>query len=315
MNNLKAPKLIKLLLKNNDFSGYQSPKSGRITYNKVVSKQNFSSFSDIITSIVPLDIVYDSDKNHKIPSIARVLDVGPYEIYPQYLFLNATLDEYMDYEDEEDQENMEDVCDAIPIDKPLIGIAVQKNESMKSAHALAFIAWKKNNVIKFAYYDPLAHKRGNKGFDFTERAFVESRFDNIEKLEFINLNSYCFKANPDKPEDFHCSQYIINAEYCYIYSVFFLHKWIEFGHRLHKGSFRKAITSTYIVHPSKLTRANTRESMIYRVIMMQFICKTFLTYLKSLTRSEKTYIKGSGKNIKRINTYMLEFQKEYGVSL
>lgn len=315
MENLKAPKFIKTLLQNNDISGYQSPTSGKITYNKIASPQNFATFSDIITSIVPLDIVYDADKNSKIPSIARVLDAGPYDVYPKYLFLNATMDEYMDYEDEEDQENLEEACDTIPADKPLIGVAVQKNEGMKSAHAIAFIAWKKKGAIKFAYYDPLAHKRGNKGFDFTDRAFVESRFDNIDKLEFINLNTYCFKANPDKPDDFHCSQYIINAEYCYIYSVFFLHKWIEFGHKLHRGSFRKAITSTYIVHPSKLSRANNKESMIYRVTMMQFICKTFLKFLKGLTRGEKKYIKDCAKNIKRIEKYLIEFKTKYGLSL
>lgn len=313
MNKLVAPKFLKSLIENNDISGYQSPTSGRITYNKVASPQNFAAFSDIISSIVPLDIVYDDKKNGKLPSIARVLKSPKLDvdIYPKYLFLNATMDEYMDYEDEEDQENMEELIYSIT-DKPIIGVAVQKSEAMKSAHAIAFIAWKtKQKGVKFAYYDPLAYKRGNKGFDFTDRAFVTSRFDNISKLEFINLNEYCFKSNPDKPEDFHCSQYVINAEYCYIYSVYFLHKWLEFGGKLHRASFRKAITSTYIVHPSKLTRANTKESMIYRVVMMQFICKTFLTFLKR----HKRYIIDREANIERIFKYVEDFKVKYNIDL
>lgn len=315
MNKLKAPKFLKAIMANNDVSGYNSP-SGRITYNKVVAPQNFAAFSDIITSIVPLNIVYDSSKYDKLPSIAKTLNSVQSSVYPKYLFLNATMDEYMDYEDEEDQENMEELVEHLenlPMKTPLIGVAVQKSEPMQSAHAIAFIAWKTNKIVKFAYYDPLAHKRGNKEFDFTDRAFVESRFET--KFEFINLNEYCFKPNPEKPADFHCSQYVINAEYCYIYSVFFLHKWIEFGSKLHRATFRKAITATYIVHPSKLTRTNTKESMIYRVVMMQFICQTFLKFLKGLTKEEKKVIKGSQKNIKRITTYLVEFKEKYGFPL
>lgn len=322
MTHIKAPSLIKKVIENNNVSSYKSPISGRITYNKIASKQNFAAFTDIITSIVPLDIVNDPSENHKLPSIALTLKEHikntPIKIYPQYLFLNATMDEYMDYEDEEDNENMEELLDEVeklPDKTPIIGIAIQKSESMGSAHAIAFIAWRKNKKYTFAYYDPLAYKRGSKGYDYTDRAFEKSRFSALPyKLDFINLNEYCFKS-PTNPGDFHCSQYVINAEYCYIYSTFFLYKWIEQGHKIHRASLHKAITSTYIVHPSKLTRTDTMESMTYRVVMMQFICKTFLTYLKKLTKPQKKIIKGSSENIERINQYIQEFKTKYGVSL
>jgi hypothetical protein len=321
MNNLKAPHFIKKLMKNDALAGYQSPKSGRITYNKVASKDSFAAFSDIILSIVPLDLVNDPDKNHKLPSIAKALPEKKksVNVYSHYLVLNATMDEYMDYEDEEDLENLEALFDEIlEIKTPTVGIAIQKSEAMGSAHAVAFIAWKhpkhpKHPKLKLAFYDPLAYKRGTRSYyDFTSRAFAKERFGN--KYEFINLNDYCYK--PDKSsDDFHCSQYIMNAEYCYIYAAYFLSQWIKFGAKIHRASFRKAITSTYIVHPSKLTRANTKESMIYRVVMMQFMCQVFLKYLKGLTKTQKKYIKDSRKHIGRINAYLDEFKTVYGFDL
>lgn len=317
-----ASPIIHKLIENKDMNGYQSP-SGRITYNKIVDQKSFGVFSDIILSIVPLDIVNDPEKNYKLPSIAKVLKSPKSKsviIHKQYLFLNMTMEEYMDYEDEEDQENMSALLEYVsgfPLKTAVAGVAVQKSEVMGAAHGIAFIVWKVNSKrYKFAYYDPLAYKRKAKSYDFTDRAFVSDRF--AEKIDFINLNEYCFKESrgaKKEDSDFHCSQYVMNAEYCYIYSVFFLHMWMEGGHQLHRTSFRKAIKATYIVDPAKLTRTNTKESVIYRVTMMAFVCSTFLTFLKGLTKTNKRYILGSEENIARIKTYLEEFKRVYGFPL
>lgn len=315
---LKDPKFIKALLQNKEVAGYESPTSKRITYNKVVNKQSFAAFTDIIESIVPLDVVNDASKNHLLPSIARVLKTSiktPTNIYPQYLFINASPDEYMDYQDEEDQENVDDLIEYMKRHNAdyVMGICIIKSEEMGMAHACAFILWSPNKAsgYKFAVYDPLDHKKGNKSFDYSERAFVAERFPE-HTIEFINLNQYCFKKTP---EEFHCSQYIMNAEYCYIYSLYFLHKWIEYGSKLHRASLGKAIRSTYIVDPKLLTRADNKESMIYRITMMVFVCQVLLKYLKSLTKRPKQYIKNVDGNIKRIKEYIAYFNTTYGVKM
>jgi hypothetical protein len=193
----------------------------------------------------------------------------------------------------------------------MIGLAIQKSEAMGSAHAIAFIAWRSSQKkIKFAYYDPLAHKKGQKVYDYAERAFVSDRFS--QNITFINLNEYCYHKTP---AEFHCSQYIMNAEYCYVYSCFFLETWVDLGGKLHRQSFKKAIEATYIVDPANLTRANNRESMIYRVVMMAYVCKTFLKFLKSLTKAQKKLIADVPQNIKRIQEYLTEFQALYGFDL
>lgn len=297
-----------------EVAGYQSPTSGRITYNKVVGPRSFAAFTDIVESIVPLDAINDANRYNDIPSLARVLSGGQnIDIYPRYLVLNATMDEYMDYEDEEDQENMGLLMDGLS--QPTAGIAVQKSEAMGSAHAIAFVAWTtKQNRFKFAYYDPLAYKRGSKTYDFAEKAFVAERFPD-HKIEFINLNTYCFRATNQKSSDFHCSQYVINAEYCYLYSAYFIDAWIQAGAKLHRASFKKAITASYIVKPELLTRANTKESMIYRVVMMAFICRMFSRFLGGLTTKEKKLIKGAAANLRRIKVYLKEFKELYGFDL
>ena len=313
---LADPQFLANLNTNNEVAGYQSPNSGRITYNKIVDKNSFAVFSDIITSIVPLHIVNDPDKNHRLPSLANVLiDTFPdAHVYPKYLYMNATMTEYMDYEDEEDQENMDDLLaelDDLPIKTPLVGLVIQKSEHMGSAHAIAFVTWKPSaRKYKLAYYDSLAHNKGAKSYDFADRAFLAPRF--TQKIEFINLTTYCFHKTPN---EYHCSQYVINAEYCYVYSVFFLHTWLEYGAKMHRASFKKAIKATYIVDPAKLTRVNNKESMIYRVVMMAFICRTFLTYLKSLSASDRRFIKDSKANIKRIREYLATFKATYGFKL
>ena len=311
---LRNSTFLSQLNQNREVEGYHSPTTGRITYNKVVSKRSFAVFTDIISSIVPIEIVIDPDQNHVLPSIAKVLKKSYEFVYPKYLYVTATMDEFTEFEDEEDQEYMDSLIefvDNLPQKTAVVGIAIQKSEAMGSAHACAFIVWKHSaRKYKFAYYDPLAFKKGKKSYDYAERAFVSDRYE--QNIEFINLNMYCFRKTP---EEFHCSQYIMNAEYCYIYSLYFLHKWAAFGAKLHRSSFKKAITSTYIVKPETLTRTDNRESMIYRVTMMSYVCSVLLNYLKSLSKKQRKYIEDVDQNIQRIQDYLDEFHSMYGFDL
>ena len=97
--------LLNDIISNKQLDAYQSP-SGRVTFNKAINKQSFAYFTPIITAIVPIDVVTNTTKTHILPSIARTLSTTKAVVYPKYLYLNATMDEYMDYEDEEDQDNM-----------------------------------------------------------------------------------------------------------------------------------------------------------------------------------------------------------------
>lgn len=313
---LKNHAFIETLLTQRKLNGY-TDNIGRVTFNKEIANKNtFGHFSDIIASLIPLDIAFDADSQYKLPSLARILEpLDDISVYKQYLFMNATMDEFMDYEDEEDNQNMDALLQYLYITKAraVVGITVQKSEAMGSTHASAFVVWKKSTkVYNFAYYDPLAFKRGIKSYDFAERAFRPERFN--KRISFINLNEYCFHKQKDS-NDFHCSQYVMNAEYCYIYALFFLQIWLKQGGKLHRASFRKAIVDTYVVQPAKLSRADNFESMVYRVTLIAFVCQSMLKFLTSLTLRHKRMIKDVDANVARIKQYLRHFKDQYGVSL
>jgi len=307
LKTLASPSLTGKMIERNEVSGYQSPTSGKITFNKNADPGSFGIFSDIITDCVPLEVVLDP---YKVVELSSIANIRPY-LHPRYLILNSTLEDYTEEQDEEDRENMSGILLATHDAPWVAGLAIQKSEAMMSAHAIAFIAWRRpKGGYKFAYYDSLAYRRGKMAFDYTDYAFKSERFE--EKIEFIDLNQYCFKSGKVLG-DFHCAQYVFNAEYCYLYALYFLEKWWEFGAKLHRATFRKTIKATYIVDPAKITRASTHESLVYRVTMMSFVCKSLLAFLTN--RSSRKYVTNIRKNTSRIRQYVKDFQKTYGIDL
>jgi hypothetical protein len=108
----------------------------------------------------------------------------------------------------------------------------------------------------------------------------------------------------------------MNAEYCYIYSLFFLKRWIELGAKTNLSSLKDTVKATYIVDPLKLTRANTKESMLYRLIMISFLCKYLLKYLeKIIGKRSKQYIIDISKYITMLKDFITDFENKYKINL
>jgi hypothetical protein len=324
---LQDPRFLAKLREYQEMSGYQSPTSGRMTYNKVVHHRSFAIFTDIIMDMAPLEYLLDHERQAKVPSVANVLTHyfgKEVNLYPIYLCMNASLDEFMEEETEEDQENLDSLLeevDELGMGVPMVGLAVHKSEAMQSAHASAFIVWKGDDGYTFAFYDPLAYKKGSrKAYDFAELSYKSERFE--QKIEFLNLDKYCYHRSKD---EFHCPQYVINTEYCYIFAVYFLYQWIQAGYlrewpRMEESkqrmSLRKTIRSTYIVKPPKLTRGDTRESMTYRVVMMAFVCKILKTYLEVVVKKKhRKVIENIDENRNKIEGYLSGFKEMYGFDL
>lgn len=313
LKRLQNPHFVDTLRKRGEVAGYESPTTGRVTYSKIVGANSFAAFVNVVMSIIPLDVVY-SEERDTIPSIVRVLKDKNVVTYPSYIYMNSAVDEYMDWQNEDDQEELEEFfafVDQFGLKKPVLAMAVMVDENVQSAHAIAVVAWKASpRKYKFAYYDSLAFKRPNKSFDFAQRAFNSSRFS--LKVEFIDLNTYCYQKSEN---EFHCSQYVMDADYCFLFGLYFLAEWVGNGQKLHRLSFKKAIKATYIVAPSKLTRSNTKESMVYRIMMMSFICKNLLAYLKGLGKKEQNIVRNVDGNIRQIKNYLQAFKENYGFDL
>jgi hypothetical protein len=82
--------LLNEILSDKELNAYQSP-SGRVTFNKSITKQSFAYFTPIITAIVPIDVVTNTTKTHILPSIARTLSSKKTAIYPKYFYMNTTI--------------------------------------------------------------------------------------------------------------------------------------------------------------------------------------------------------------------------------
>lgn len=311
MHALMEPRLLAKLKEHNELNGHEDLQ-GRITYNKIVDKKSFGQFNNIISGMVPLSVVLDPTYSQQLPSFVKVLKCNHVETFTRYVYMNMNLDEFDEWENEEDQESLNEFFSFVQKhEKPTIAMGILRSEAMQSAHAFAIIAWKDGKTTHLAFYDSLAYKRKHQGYDFAERAFDLSRFNFSYRVKFHNLGNYC--AKKEDGEDFHCPQYVMNAEYCYVYSLYFLTTWI-----IHQQAttslkaFRRAVTDSYIVSPEKLTRSDTRESFIFRVIMMSFTMCSLDWYLRRL---KTKLIPDSHKHINQIKDYSDQFEDRCGIQL
>jgi hypothetical protein len=326
---LEAPTLLSELQDRKELYGHEDS-NGRITYNKIANKKSFGVFSDIVQSVVPREGIY------KLPSIARTLKKDAF-VYPWY-FVQYTSMEDEDFEysrtlttGRPSASSLFDYMERKP-NEPMIGICILENIHMQMFHGVAFIVWKNvhsksesksrsrsrsSPSYTFAYYDPIAYQRQhtrNDGityyvnYDFAKKTFQPQRFE--ESVEFINLSDFCIKKSTT---EYHCPQYVMNAEYCFLNSLYFLYKWIGLG-KPNSGHLQSVVDACYIVDPSKLSRSNTQESMTYRVIMMSFIITVFYRYYIALSKQQAQLLNAK-EYLSRVLSFSDAWYLTYGFHL
>ncbi len=300
-------------------NGYEDTQ-GRITYARIANKESFGIFSYVISAIAPREHITE------LPSIAKKMLDRYAVVFPKYYIQYAEMDmsssASLPSQSNSSRSSMDDVIDLVDkqaAEVPVIGICILDNTAATMFHGIAFIAWKKEGTYQFAYYDPLAYRRKKvrkngslyyQGYDYADNVFQSQRFQH--PIEFINLSDFCIKKNED---EFHCPQYIMDAEYCFIYSLYFLFKWIEIDKPLTMQGLSYAVTRSYIVNPETLTRSNSKQSMLYRCTMMSFIVTMLLKYIKSLTKKQRTYIEQADHIEKGLTDYGTYWIKEYGFQI
>ena len=93
-------------------------------------------------------------------------------------------------------------------------------------------------------------------------------------VSITNLSSYCYMDE----KGISCLQYYINAEYCPIYSLYFLYTFSKHGGAHDEESLRAATRECYISEPSTISRYITKENNIFLVTYTSFLM-TVLTLL------------------------------------
>lgn len=271
---LASPKLLEFIEENQHLNGYQSP-SGRLTYSRMANKHSFGAFSNVVVDVISRERVYAGAK-----SIAHALLRK--NMYKDYVCIFSSLeDDDFEYERESMNDTMNELLESVGA-SPLAGIAILDNDSLELFHGIAFIVWKHASGFKFAFYDPLAFQKRRKradgttymtGYDYAAKTFQSANFD--ENIEFIDLSQYCFHTSP---QEFHCPQYVMDAEYCYLNSLYFLYQWVHAKTPLDANGLRHVVEACYIQEPALLKRP---QSMVYRVVMYSFILTVVATYTKT----------------------------------
>jgi hypothetical protein len=94
-------------------------------------------------------------------------------------------------------------------------------------HSYAIIYWREGEILHYGIYDPMYHIRtveGRQVKNFYESSLLTQFYINLWakdrniKLHFHDINEKCARTE----KGVHCVQYIMNAEYCLIYSSYFL---------------------------------------------------------------------------------------------
>ena len=149
-------------------------------------------------------------------------------------------------------------------------------------HKVATIFWYENNRLFCGIYDPIFYikDKDSKYYIDPVCAFYvsmkllasEYKFD----VTIINISKYCFEDQ----KGISCPQYYINAEYCPLYSLYFLYIFSRNGGKHDEASLRTAVKDSYISEPSTISRYVTKENNIFLVTYTSFIM-TLLTLVSS----------------------------------
>lgn len=248
-------------------------------------------------------------ENGRLPSLAILLGKSPlYEVYEDYLLLNIHPWNYgsEDGYDTQAFRGIFDRLDTMPMYKPLMGLSIIEQFTEPTIrHGVAWVAWKtkddttstrtrsrtrsKAPYYVFAFYDPMNYYKPDRNakYNYADRVFTANYEQMVEEhgndrdIRFWDLAEYCHHKTS---KEYHCPQYVMNAEYCHLYSLMFLYLWVEHGLPKSKRGMSTTVRSTYLVKPHHLTRADTRESMLFRVITMAFTVAVLDTYMSRLVR-------------------------------
>jgi len=259
-----------------------------------------SGFGQFGTSLVELTWF----ENERLPSLAIVLGQSDrYEIYEDYLLLNIEPWNY-DSEDGYDNEAFRGIfekLDKMPMHRPLVGLSIiEKFTEPTVRHGVAWVAWKtdessgsrsskKRPHYVFSFYDPMNYQKPlrNTQYTYAQEVFMANYEQMIDEhgkerdIHLWDLSVYCYHKTKD---EYHCPQYMMNAEYCHLYSLMFLYRWIEHGMPDHRKGMSSVVRSMYLVKPARLTRADTNASLLFRVITMAFTVATLDAYTTRMLR-------------------------------
>lgn len=227
-------------------------------------------------------------------------------IDPEHMFIKKNIDP-----DPQLLSNYTQIMKDVNSGKSVCMLSFVKNNNL--IHSIAIIFWKDDtDQINCGLYDPIYYERQNKIFTWavntlyitltllSKKYASEPNNPTNHSLNIINLSLFCLK---NKEGGIHCPQYIIDAEYCSMYCMYFLFLYGQQNFPKDLNSIKTIIKNTFIVEPEKLKRNPCRDTNIFRIVMINFILSILIIITKNLTI------------LKKINTINTKYFEKYNYNL
>jgi hypothetical protein len=195
-------------------------------------------------------------------------------------------------------------------------------EDGKYYHAVALLLFVANDQLTLAVYDPNYTIRTTSLYLWpTNTVYCFFKLLATQEsipLQFLNLSDLCIHS----PKGVHCLQYIIDAEYCTIFVLYFFYCFLKLGCPTTVEGLKEVVDATFIVPPTELTRNPCKATNTFRILIMNFLLSVLV---RSYPFHSDTYQLPNGP-VKLLTTdsqnvlgditnTVTEFQKEYNISL
>lgn len=170
------------------------------------------------------------------------------------------------------------LCDT---NKSVCSICYGKDIGNNITHGVAIIFWKDEISKEYfcGIYDPMYYERKDSSYTLiVNTMYIMIRLLSINKeikLKILNLSKlFCIN---DERKGIHCVQYIIDAQYCSIYSLYFLFLYAKANFPKDLNDIKKVVHNTFISeNPIDIKRNPCKKTNEFRLVMMSFILTVLL---------------------------------------
>lgn len=137
-------------------------------------------------------------------------------------------------------------------------------------HATASVFWYDGDILHCGIYDPMYYTRDAASYIWAINTFASTVHflgnKNHTSIKVHNFSELCHITD----RGIHCTQYLIDAEYCMVYSLYFIYLYAAQGFPKTAAGIQAVINSTFVSDPNELKRNPCQATNRFRLTLMSF---------------------------------------------
>lgn len=143
-------------------------------------------------------------------------------------------------------------------------------------HATASVFWYDGDILHCGIYDPMYYTRDAATYIWAINTFASTVHflgnKNHTSIKVHNFSEMCHITD----RGIHCTQYLIDAEYCMVYSLYFIYLYAAQGFPTTAAGIQAVINSTFVSDPIELKRNPCQATNRFRLTLMSFTMNVIL---------------------------------------